>query len=76
VIATKPMYSPRAAQPEEIAAHYPTAQLAPTVVQALELAQRITSDAGLILVAGTIPLVAEALELLRGQTSEARMRLQ
>ena len=76
VIATQPRLSPRAAMPEEIADHYPDARIAPTVGAALELARKITPDDGLIVVAGTIPLLAEVLEQIRGLSSEGRVRLQ
>jgi dihydrofolate synthase / folylpolyglutamate synthase len=76
VIATRPTFSPRAAMPEHIAEHYPNARCATTVESALELALEITPLDGLIVVAGTIPLIAEVLEQLRGLPSEGRMRLQ
>jgi dihydrofolate synthase / folylpolyglutamate synthase len=76
VITTRPSLSPRAALPEEIAEHYPHARVAPTVSRALELARQITPKVGLIVVAGTIPLIAEALEQIRGLESEGRIRLQ
>jgi dihydrofolate synthase / folylpolyglutamate synthase len=76
VIATRPKLSPRTAMPEEIAQHYPNAQITNTVNTALEIAREITPKAGLIVVAGTIPLIAEALEQIYGLKSEGRIRLQ
>ena len=76
VIATRPSLSPRAAMPEEVAEHYPQARAVEDVGRALELAQRITPKDGLIVIAGTIPLIAEALEQIRGLESEGRVRLQ
>jgi dihydrofolate synthase / folylpolyglutamate synthase len=76
VIVTRPRLSPRAAMPEELAEHYPQARVAPTVNTALELARQITPEDGLIVVAGTIPLIAEALEQIHGLPSEGRIRLQ
>jgi dihydrofolate synthase / folylpolyglutamate synthase len=76
VIATRPKMSPRAAPPEQIAEHYPNARVATDVRTALEIARTITAKDGLIVVAGTIPLLAEALEQIRGLESEGRIRLQ
>jgi dihydrofolate synthase / folylpolyglutamate synthase len=76
VITTRPSLSPRAALPEEIAEHYPHARVASNVNTALELARQITPKEGLIVVAGTIPLIAEVLEQIRGFKSEGRIRLQ
>jgi dihydrofolate synthase / folylpolyglutamate synthase len=76
VITTRPSLSPRAAMPEEIAEHYPQARVTATVSTALELAHQITPEDGLIVVAGTIPLIAEVLEQIRGLESEGRIRLQ
>jgi dihydrofolate synthase / folylpolyglutamate synthase len=76
VIATRPNLSPRAAMPEEVAEHYPNAQVAQDVKTALEIAHQMTRTDGLIVIAGTIPLIAEALEQIRGLESESRIRLQ
>jgi dihydrofolate synthase / folylpolyglutamate synthase len=76
VITTRPSLSPRAAMPNEVAEHYPNAQVASSVQSALELAHKITPEDGLIVVAGTIPLIAEVLEQIRGLESEGRIRLQ
>jgi dihydrofolate synthase / folylpolyglutamate synthase len=76
VIATRPKLSPRAALPEEIAEHYTNARVAKEVSLALEIARQITPKDGLIVVVGTIPLIAEALEQIRGLSSEGRFRLQ
>jgi dihydrofolate synthase / folylpolyglutamate synthase len=76
VFTTRPSLSPRAALPEEIAEHYPHARVAATVRMALEFARQITAKDGLIVIAGTIPLIAEALEQIRGLESEGRIRLQ
>jgi dihydrofolate synthase / folylpolyglutamate synthase len=76
VITTRPNLSPRAAIPEEIAQHYPHARVVPTVSTALELAHQITPKDGLIVIAGTIPLIAETLEQIHGLESEGRIRLQ
>ena len=76
VIATRPTLSPRAALPEEIAERYPNARVAHDVSTALEIARQITAKGGLIVIAGTIPLIAEALEHIRGLESEGRIRLQ
>jgi dihydrofolate synthase / folylpolyglutamate synthase len=76
VIATRPRLSPRAAFPEEVAEHYINSRVEPTVESALEMARRITPEDGLIVVAGTIPLLAEVLEQIRGLPSEGRNRLQ
>jgi dihydrofolate synthase / folylpolyglutamate synthase len=76
VITTRPSLSPRAALPEEIAEHYPHARVKSNVSTALEFARQITPKEGLLVVAGTIPLIAEALEQIRGLESEGRIRLQ
>jgi dihydrofolate synthase / folylpolyglutamate synthase len=76
VIATRPRLSPRAALPEEVAEHYINSRVEPTVESALEMARQITPEDGLIVVAGTIPLLAEVLEQIRGLPSEGRIRLQ
>jgi dihydrofolate synthase / folylpolyglutamate synthase len=76
VITTRPSLSPRASLPEEIAEHYPNARVTQDVRSALELAQRLTPKDGLIVIAGSILLIAQALEQLRGQQSEGRIRLQ
>jgi dihydrofolate synthase / folylpolyglutamate synthase len=76
VIATHPKLSPRAAIPEEIAKQYPNARVASDVSTALEIAHALTPKDSLIVIAGTIPLLAEALEQIRGLSSEARIRLQ
>jgi dihydrofolate synthase / folylpolyglutamate synthase len=76
VITTRPSLSPRAALPEEIAEHYPRARVATNVSMALDLAHQITPKDGVIVIAGTIPLIAEALEQIRGLESEGRIRLQ
>lgn len=76
VVTTRPSLSPRAAMPEEVAEHYSQARVAPTVSTALEFVRQITPEDGLIVVAGTIPLIAEALEQIRGLKSEGRIRLQ
>jgi dihydrofolate synthase/folylpolyglutamate synthase len=76
VIATRPRHSPRAAMPEVIARRYPNADVTDTVEDALEMARGITPSDGLIVVAGTIPLAAQALEVLRGVKGETRTRLQ
>jgi dihydrofolate synthase / folylpolyglutamate synthase len=76
VIATRPKLSPRAAMPEELAEHYANARVANDVSTALEIARQITPKDGLIVIAGTIPLIAEALEQIRGLASEGRIRLQ
>ncbi len=76
VIATRPRFAPRAAMPDQIAAFYPGARVAPTVADALEMAREITPKNGLIVIAGTIALAAEALEHLRNLESEGRDRLQ
>jgi dihydrofolate synthase/folylpolyglutamate synthase len=76
VIATRPQHSPRAATPEIIARHYLKAHVTDTVEDALKMARGITSSDGLIVVAGTIPLAAQALEVLRGVKGETRVRLQ
>ncbi len=76
VIATRPRFAPRAATPDQIAAFYPSARVAPTVQNALEIAKEITPKNGLIVIAGTIALAAEALEHLRNLESEGRDRLQ
>jgi dihydrofolate synthase / folylpolyglutamate synthase len=76
VIATRPKLSPRAAQPEEIAEHYPNPRVASSVKSALEIARKITDKTGLIVIAGSILLIAEALEIIRGLPSEGRIRLQ
>jgi dihydrofolate synthase / folylpolyglutamate synthase len=76
VISTRPSLSPRAALPEEIAEQYPQARVASNVKIALELARQITPEDGLIVIAGTIPLIAEVLEQIRGLESEGRIRLQ
>jgi dihydrofolate synthase / folylpolyglutamate synthase len=76
VITTRPSLSPRAALPEEIAEHYPLARVATNVSMALKLAHQITPEDGVIVIAGTIPMLAEALEQIRGLESEGRIRLQ
>jgi dihydrofolate synthase / folylpolyglutamate synthase len=76
VICTKASYSARAAEPETIAPHYRNAQISSNVADALRLAREITPENGLILVAGTIPLIAEALEKLKSLESEGRIRWQ
>jgi dihydrofolate synthase / folylpolyglutamate synthase len=76
VITTRPSLSPRAALPEETAEHYPHARVAANVRTALEIASQITPKEGLIVVAGTIPLITEVLEQIRGLESEGRIRLQ
>jgi dihydrofolate synthase / folylpolyglutamate synthase len=76
VIATRPRFAPRAALLDQIAAFYPGARVAQTVPDALEIAKEITPRDGLIVVAGTIALAAEALEHLRNLESEGRDRLQ
>ena len=76
VICTKASYSARAAAPETIASHYQNARISSNVSQALQLAQEITPENGLILIAGTIPLIAEALEKLGNLESEGRIRWQ
>jgi dihydrofolate synthase / folylpolyglutamate synthase len=76
VIATRPRLSPRAAMPEEIAQHYPNARVTNTVSMALEIAHQTIPNDGLIVIAGTIPLIAEALEQIHGLKSEGRIRLQ
>ncbi len=76
VICTKASFSARAAAAETIASHYQNAQISSSVSEALNLAKEITPENGLILVAGTIPLIAEALEKLRNLESEGRIRWQ
>ena len=76
VIATRPRFAARAAEALEIAAHYPGASVAETVPEALERAREVTPPDGLIVVAGTIPLVAEAREALLGLDAEGRVRWQ
>jgi dihydrofolate synthase / folylpolyglutamate synthase len=76
VICTKASYSARAADPETIASHYQNARISSNVEEALKLARELTPENGLILVAGTIPLIAEALEKLRNLEAEGRIRWQ
>ncbi|HWG85919.1 MAG TPA: folylpolyglutamate synthase/dihydrofolate synthase family protein [Deinococcales bacterium] len=76
VIATRPRTAGRAASPEAVAAHYPGALSAPDPAAALAMARERTPAGGLVVVAGTIPLAAEALEVLRGTSGEGRTRLQ
>ncbi len=76
VICTKASYSARAAEPETIAPHYQNARISSNVENALKLAKEITPENGLILIAGTIPLIAEALEKLKNLESEGRIRWQ
>lgn len=76
VIVTRPRLSPRAATSEDLAAHYPNARVAHDVSRALEIALQVTPKDGLIVIAGTIPLIAEALEQIHGLESEGRIRLQ
>ena len=76
VIVTRPSFAPRAAMPEQIAAHYPGSRIAQTVQGALQIAAKITPKDGLIVAAGTIALAAEVLEYLRGLEPEARVRWQ
>ncbi len=76
VICTKASYSARAAAPETIAPHYQNARISSNVEDALQLAREITPKNGLILIAGTIPLIAEALEKLGNLESEGRIRWQ
>jgi dihydrofolate synthase / folylpolyglutamate synthase len=76
VIATRPRFAPRAALPDQIAVFYPGARVAQTVPDALEIAKEIMPKDGLIVVAGTIALAAEALEHLQNLESEGRDRLQ
>jgi dihydrofolate synthase / folylpolyglutamate synthase len=76
VICTKASFSARTAAPESIASHYQNARISSNVSEALKLAREITPESGLILIAGTIPLIAEALERLRNLESEGRIRWQ
>jgi dihydrofolate synthase / folylpolyglutamate synthase len=76
VICTNASFSARAAEPETVAPHYQNARISSNVSEALKLAREITPENGLILVAGTIPLIAEALEKLRNLESEGRIRWQ
>lgn len=76
VICTKASYSARAAAPETIAPHYQNARISSSVSEALQLAREVTPENGLILIAGTIPLIAEALEKLGNLESEGRIRWQ
>jgi dihydrofolate synthase / folylpolyglutamate synthase len=76
VICTKASYSARAAPPETIAPHYQNARISSNVEDAIKLARETTPENGLILIAGTIPLIAEALEKLRNLESEGRIRWQ
>ena len=76
VICTKASFSARAAPPETIASHYKNARVSSNVSEALEMAREITPQDGLILIAGTIPLIAEALEQLKNLESEGRIRWQ
>jgi dihydrofolate synthase / folylpolyglutamate synthase len=76
VICTKASFSARAAAPKDIAQHYQNARISSNVTQALSLAREMTPENGLILVAGTIPLIAEALENLKNLESEGRIRWQ
>jgi dihydrofolate synthase / folylpolyglutamate synthase len=76
VICTKASFSARAAAPENIAQHYQNARISSNVEEALTLAREVTPENGLILIAGTIPLIAEALEKLKNLESEGRIRWQ
>ncbi len=76
VICTKASFSARAAEPENLVPHYQNAQISSSILEALKLARDITPENGLILIAGTIPLIAEALEKLRNLESEGRIRWQ
>jgi dihydrofolate synthase / folylpolyglutamate synthase len=76
VICTNASFSARAAEPETVAPHYQNARISSNVSEALKLAREITPENGLILIAGTIPLIAEALEKLRNLESEGRIRWQ
>jgi folylpolyglutamate synthase/dihydropteroate synthase len=76
VICTKASFAARAANPETIAPHYKNARISSNIFEALSLAREITPNNGLILVAGTIPLIAEALEKLKNLESEGRIRWQ
>ncbi len=76
VICTKASYSARAAAADTIAPHYQNARISSNVSEALKLAREITPENGLILIAGTIPLIAEALEILGNLESEGRIRWQ
>jgi dihydrofolate synthase / folylpolyglutamate synthase len=76
VICTKASYSARAAEPETLAPHYQNAQISSNVSEALKLAREVTPENGLILIAGTIPLIAEALEKFRNLETEGRIRWQ
>jgi dihydrofolate synthase / folylpolyglutamate synthase len=76
VICTKASFAARAAAPELLAPHYTNAQISSNVSRALELAREITPKNGLILVAGTIPLIAEVLENLEHLEPEGRIRWQ
>ncbi len=76
VVCTKASYSARAAEPKTIAAHYQNARISSNIEDALQLAREITPGNGLILVAGTIPLIAQALEKLGNLESEGRIRWQ
>jgi dihydrofolate synthase / folylpolyglutamate synthase len=76
VICTKASFAARAAAPETIAPHYKNPQISSNIADALKLAREITAVNGLILVAGTIPLIAEALENLNNLESEGRIRWQ
>lgn len=76
VVVTRPALVPRAAEPARLAAHYPRALIRHAVPDALDAARERTPPGGIVLVAGTIPLVAQALEHLRGEGGEGRERLQ
>lgn len=76
VICTKASYSARAAAPETIAPHYQNARISSNVSEALQFSREVTPENGLILIAGTIPLIAEALEKLGNLESEGRIRWQ
>ncbi len=76
VICTKASYSARAAEPQTIAVHYQNARISSNIEDALKLARETMPENCLILVAGTIPLIAEALEKLKNLESEGRIRWQ
>jgi dihydrofolate synthase / folylpolyglutamate synthase len=76
VICTKASFSARAAPPETIAPHYQNARISSNVEEALKLAREVTPEHGLILIAGTIPLIAEAFERLKNLEAEGRIRWQ
>ena len=76
VICTKASFAARAAPPEALASYYKNAQISSNISDALNFARDITPNNGLILVAGTIPLIAEALEKLKNLESEGRIRWQ